>query len=182
MISRYSIILVVGLVAVATTFSFSPQHTTKQCNIQSHSALPMQQSHNEDEYNARRNFLTKVFATTVITPVLLSSTQASAAVGKDFHILCSLAVSYHISYLTQLDIISTLRLCICVSCWQYLIQYQSFILSYTLLVCIYISLSYHTLQISQRTYKDRTNSRYRIPSSSIRVLWRRHEEGIRSTC
>ena len=83
MISRYSFILVVGLVVVATAFSFSPQQlTTKQCNIQqSHSTLLMQQSHDEDEFNTRRNFLTKAVATT-ITPILLSSTQASAAVGK----------------------------------------------------------------------------------------------------
>ena len=81
MISHHSIILVVGLVAVAAAFSFSPQLATKkQCNIQSHSALPMQFD-DEDEFNARRNFLTKVVATTV-TPILLSSTQASAAVGK----------------------------------------------------------------------------------------------------
>ena len=99
MISRYSIILVVGLVAVATTFSFSPQHTTKQCNIQSHSALPMQS--NDNEYNTRRNFLTKVVATT-ITPILLSSTQASAAVGKCcayLYVPCCNTISIFISYM-----------------------------------------------------------------------------------
>jgi len=99
MISRYSIILVVGLVAVAKGFSFSPQlaTSTKQCNIQSH-ALPMQLNNNEDEFNTRRNFLTQVVATT-ITPILLSSTQASAAVGKFRAYLMSMflvAISIHI--------------------------------------------------------------------------------------
>ena len=116
MISRYSIILVVGLVAVATTFSFSPQHTTKQCNIQSHSALPMQLNdiEDEDEYNTRRTFLAKVVATT-ITPILLSSTQASAAVSK--------------------------------CCAYLMLQYLCHILHAS-------HSQYHTLQISQRTYKD----------------------------
>ena len=117
MISRYSIILVVGFVAVAAAFSFSPQKlATKQCNIQSHSALSMQS--NDNEYNTRRNFLTKVVATT-ITPILLSSTQASAAVGK--------------------------------CCAYLMLQYLCHILHAS-------HSQYHTLQISQRTYKDRTNS------------------------
>lgn len=109
MISRYSIILVVGLVVVATGFSFSPQQlaTTKQCNIQSHSALPMQS--NDDDELQRRSFLSKVVATT-ITPILLSSTQASAAVSK-----CC------ISYVP-------------------LVAISLYLLSYTLLVCIFYNI------------------------------------------
>ena len=105
MISRYSIVLVVGL-AVATAFSFSPQQlATKQCNIQqSQSALSMQL--NDDDELQRRNFLSKVVATT-ITPILLSSTQASAAVCKciySVHILCIIdnILSYLISFLISL--------------------------------------------------------------------------------
>ena len=79
MFSRRSIstLMVVGVVA-----AFAPQQTTNQCNIQSQSLpLPMQLLNDEEEHNTRRNFLTKVVATAV-TPILLTSTQASAAVGE----------------------------------------------------------------------------------------------------
>ena len=76
MFSRRSIstLMVVGVVA-----AFAPQQTTNQCNIQSQS-FPMQLN-DEEEHNTRRNFLTKVVASAV-TPILLTSTQASAAVGE----------------------------------------------------------------------------------------------------
>ena len=71
-----STLMVVGVVA-----AFAPQQTTNQCNIHSQSSpLPMQLN-DEEEHNTRRNFLTKVVATAV-TPILLTSTQASAAVGE----------------------------------------------------------------------------------------------------
>ena len=105
MISRYSIILVVGLVSIAAAFSFSPQQLakTKQCNIQSHSALPMQFD-DDDEYNTRRNFLTKVVETTV-APILLSSTQASAAVSKcRAYLMFLVAISLYLLSYTVISI------------------------------------------------------------------------------